>query len=95
MASHEEIVKPTLIENTTMTILYLNDVASAYKIKASDGYVLHDNTLDSNIYDESYENVIGTNPGYSVGTCSCGINYDFAANPREFYAVLRTEVPEI
>ena len=95
MASHEEIVNPTLIENTTMTILYLNNVAIAYKITADDGYVLHDNVLDKTIYDDETDEPTGEVVlGYSAGTKSCGINYDWDANPREFYAVLRSSVPE-
>ena len=95
MASHEEIVNPTLIENTTMTILYLDNVAKAYKIKANDGYVLHDNVLDAYEYDEFTGDPIGQPVlGYSEGTKSCGINYDWDENSREFYAVLRSSVPE-
>ena len=93
MAITYEEVTPTPIENATVRKVLRDGVAGSYYIKANDGYVLHDNTLDTNIYDENYENVIGTNPGYSPGTCSCGINYDWEANPREFYAVLRSEVP--
>lgn len=95
MASYEEIVNPTLIENTAMTILYLNDVPKACKITANEGYVLHDNTLDVYEYDEFTGEQIGeTMLGYSEGTKSCGINYDWDVNPREFYAVLRNSVPE-
>lgn len=96
MASHEEIVNPTLIENATMKILYLDNVAKAYKITANDGYVLHDNVLD--VYEE-FDAITGEpigEPvlGYSDDTKSCGINYDWDANPREFYAVLKSSVPE-
>ena len=95
MASHEEIVNPTLIENTTMKILYLDNVAKAYKITANDGYVLHDNVLDAYEYDEFTGEPIGQPVlGYSAGTKSCDINYDWDENPREFYAVLRSTVPE-
>ena len=95
MASHEEIVNPTLIENATMTILYLDNVAKAYKIKANDGYVLHDNVLDTVVFDEvTREPIEEVVLGYSAGTKSCDINYDWDANPREFYAVLKSTVPE-
>ena len=95
MASYEEIVNPTLIENTTIKILYLNDAAKAYKITANDGYVLHDNVLDTVVFDDVTREPTGEVVlGYSAGTKSCGINYDWDANPREFYAVLRSTVPE-
>lgn len=94
MATTYEIVNPTPIENTTVRKLLINGVHSGYFINANDGYVLHDKGLDTDKYNEDFTEVIGITPGYSAGTCSCGINYDFTANPREFYAVLRTEVPE-
>lgn len=89
-----EEVTPTPIENTTVKKAILNDVPSSYRIKANDGYVLHDKALDMPIYGEDFVTEIGVTLGYSAGTCSCGINYDFTENSREFYAVLRTEVPE-
>ena len=95
MASHEEVVNPTLIENTSMKILYLNNVVKAYKITANNGYVLHDNVLDAYEYDEFTGEPIGQPVlGYSEGTKSCGINYDWDENSRAFYAVLRSSVPE-
>lgn len=91
-----EIVTPTLIENT-ITEKYINSlgVHKAYYLTPVDGYVLHDKAYDyyENFDDEG--NPIGeaTELGFTRGTCSCPANYDFVANPREFYAILETDVP--
>lgn len=91
-----EAVIPAPIENTTVKKAFLNGVATVYYISANDGYVLHDNVLD--VYEEfdatTGEPIGEPVLGYSEGTKSCGINYDWDANPREFYAVLRSSVPE-
>ena len=92
--TYEDII-PTLVENTTMRYLVADGVRRTYNIKANEGYVLHDNTLDTTIYDDETDEPTGeVILGYSEGTKSCGINYDWDANPREFYAVLRSSVPE-
>lgn len=88
-------VNPTPIENTTVRKILIDGVHRGYFINANDGYVLHDNTLDSYDYDEFTGEPIGEPVlGYSEGTKSCGTNYDWGANPREFYSVLRSAVPE-
>lgn len=81
-----EPLEPTLIENTTME-KYINSqgVFKAYRITPNEGYVLHDNTLD-----RETDGVLKL--GYSAGTVSCGYNYDFTTNSREFYAVLADSV---
>lgn len=90
-----EDITPTPVENASVKKAILNGVPSSYRIKANDGYVLHDNTLDSPVYDEITGEETGEIIlGYSEGTKTCGINYDWNANPREFYAVLRDTVPE-
>lgn len=94
MAVTYEELNPTPIENARVRKAFLNRVAKVYYINANEGYVLHDNTLDSPAYVE----IIGGETGgiilgYSEGTKSCGIDYDWDANPREFYAVLRDTVP--
>lgn len=89
-----ELVTPTLIENTTMH-KYINSAGEfkTYRIKANDGYVLHDKDLDTDEFDENFEPTGNVILGYTTGTCSCGANYDFTANTREFYAVLADTVP--
>lgn len=96
MAVREEIVIPSLIENTTMIKLYRDEVFIAYKFRPIDGYVLHDKAYDyyGNFDDEG--NPIGEpiELGYATGTCSCPASYDFTINPREFYTILESDVPE-
>jgi hypothetical protein len=90
-----EDVTPSLIANTTMQKRLFDGVHKTYLITPNEGYVLHDNTLDECEYDpETGELIRVVNLGYTDNTTTCGYNYDFAANSREFYAVLRTEVPE-
>ena len=87
-----EEVNPSLIANTTMQKLLRDGVHQAYKITPVPGFVLHDNTRDWTAPDEvTGEEILYR--GYTTGTASCAANYDFAANPREFYAVPANEVP--
>lgn len=90
----KEPVIPTLIENTSMVKGYVDGVHKAYEITPNEGYVLHDKNydlpvLDDETGDETGEFILG----YRTSTASCLANYDFTANPREFYAVLESEVP--
>lgn len=94
-------VEPTFIPNTTMQKrVEIDDngnetgVIKSFRIAPVDGYVLHDNTYDTIVVDpvtgEETDEVI---LGYRTSTASCGANYDFTANPREFYAVPADSVP--
>lgn len=92
MAYTYEDVIPTLIENTTMQKRLLNGVHRTYMITANEGYVLHDKALDFvESWDENGDPI--TTQGYTTATCTCAAAYDFAANPREFYAVPADSVP--
>lgn len=86
-------VIPSSIENTTMKKgINENGVHKNYTITPIPGYVLHDKANDYTMPDpETMEEVLVL--GYARGTVSCGANYDFVANPREFYAVPETDVP--
>ena len=89
--TYEDVI-PSLIENTTMQKRLRDGVHTTYTIKANEDYVLHDNTMDWTEIDQlTGEETLYL--GYAIGTKSCGANYDFVANPREFYAVLRSSVP--
>lgn len=90
-----ELVTPTLIANTTMyKYINSNGVHSNYRITPNEGYVLHDQKRDWYEEFDDEGNPIGTPIlGFTRGTASCEANYDFIANPREFYAVLATTVP--
>ena len=85
-------VIPTLIENTTMQQRLNDGVPYTYRITPIDGYVIHDKTAEWVDMDLDTGEWI-TKPGYKSGTVSCGANYDFVVNPREFYAVLASSVP--
>lgn len=88
-----EDVTPSLIANTVMQKGFLDGVHKVYIIAPASGYVLHDKALDTDEYDENFELTGNVILGYTTGTCSCGANYDFTANTREFYAVLADTVP--
>lgn len=85
-------VIPSLVENTTMQIRVVDGVPRSYWITPVPGYVLHDNGRDWTDEDpETGEEIVKL--GFTRGTATCGANYDFTANPREFYAALESEVP--
>lgn len=78
----------TFIPNTNMEIILINDVETAYTITPKEGYKLHAKELDEKDFDE--ETMMVTDeivPGFTTGTKTCHINYDFEENPRKFYAV--------
>ena len=83
MAYTYEDVNPTLIANTAMQRMLKDGVFKVYRITPNEGYVLHDKDLDFTT-PEDLENPV---QGYTTGTCTCAAWYDFAANPREFFAV--------
>lgn len=94
-----EDVTPPIIANTIMQKRFIDGVFKVYTIKAIDGYVLHDNTLDYQssdhitgepLFDEDGNALITL--GYATGTKTCAASYDFVANPREFYAALENSV---
>lgn len=87
-------VVPTLIENTTMQVKIKDGVDYQYTIVPNVGYVLHDNTYDTLEHNEDMTEVINTIPGYRRSMATCAFAYDFTVNPREFYAVLESEVDE-
>lgn len=86
MAIKFKEITPSPIENTTVKKAILNGVFSSYRISAKEGYKLHDNTLDDFELDENGNETDNIILGYSEGTKSCGANYDWDENPREFYA---------
>lgn len=97
------------IPNVIITPIIHNGTLRGYDLAPINGYVLHDNAGDYEEVDmftqEPTGRIIFT---YSVGSCSCGANYDFstvtvtdengvnhtAYGSREFFARPRTEVPE-
>ena len=81
-----------LIPNTDITILLIDGVENSYHITPQDGYKLHAKELDTKGFDEEAQSETDeVVPGFTTGTKSCHIGYDFLLNPREFYTVLATE----
>ena len=92
MAWTYDTVTPTPIPNATVERGYSNGVHKIFRITPNEGYVLHDNAGDWT--DIDLETGAETErEAFYRGSCSCGANYDFVANPREFYTVLESGVP--
>lgn len=87
MAIIYETMTTPLIPNTVMWEGKNDGVLERYRIQAVDGYVLHDKNRD---YTENGVLKLG----YTTAIASVVANYDFTANPREFYAVPMGDVPE-
>ena len=93
MAIRRELLTPTLLDNTVMNKVFINDVHELYEITPNEGYVLHDNSYD--IYAEYDENGNGIGDvilGYRTSTASCTVA-QFNNNTYEFYAVPASSVP--
>ena len=104
-----EEVTPSLIPNTTMKKGILNGVHKNYQITPLDGYVLHDNTLNLDVFDDITFEVIGVKFGYSPSShyTTCSANYDFTTHTvtaengvsytaygnRDFFAIPESTVP--
>lgn len=89
--TYEDII-PSLIENTVMQKMLKDGIHKTYVIGPTDGYVLHDASrdwiyIDPNTMEETLK------LGYTTGTATVAASYDFAANPRELYAVPADSVP--
>ena len=89
-----ETLNPTPIENVTVQKVFSDGVHRRYYITANEGYVLHDNMLDYYMdYDENNNGIGDVILGFYAGTRTVVATYDFTTNPREFYAVLESEIP--
>lgn len=89
MALVKEPITPSLIANTSMVKGILNGVHETYEITPNENYVLHDKGMDEEVFDPNTLQPTGEiKLGFRRSTATCAANYDFATNPREFYAVL-------
>lgn len=81
-------ISPTPIENTVMTQVYRDGVHMVTRILPLPGFVLRDKAGDWEDPDtkERFD-------AYYTGSCSCGADYDFGENPRQFHAVKAETVP--
>lgn len=94
MVITREDLTTSLIENTSMKKVFHDDAHVQYEITPNEGYVLHDNTYDTPVFDEETFTETGEVVlGYRTSTASVSARYDFEANLRELYAVLATDVP--
>lgn len=77
-----EKMPQTLIPNTIMKKIFIDNIHKAYSIQPLNGYVLHDNTMDIDIIDEITFEIIGKKFGYSPSNVdvTCGVNYDFISH---------------
>lgn len=90
-----EEIKPSPITNTTAIKGFVDGVHRNIRITPNEGYVLHDKSLDYYMdYDKEGNGIGDVILVFYEGTRSVRYDYDFAANPREFYAVLESEMPE-
>lgn len=76
-----------LIPNITIKKRYIDGVFKVYVIEPNDGYTLHDKNLDVEEMDNSTMLPTGNIIlGFYTGVTTVKYDYDFTANPREFYA---------
>lgn len=88
----------TLFENTTMyrRVDDTTNVLKGYRIYPIEGYVLHSTGYDVEVFDEETMEPTGEIlPGFIPypAFVQVGYNYDFEANPMQFYAVPQDSVP--
>lgn len=88
---YEEVI-PSPIENATTVKGIVDGVHRNYRISPNEGYVLHDKRDDFVEIDPDTEEEI-TRLAFFRGMCSCRFDYDFVANPYEFYTVPEDSVP--
>lgn len=95
MAYTYELMNPSPIENAEVKKRYRDGVHNGYTLKPITGYVMHDKGYDHNVLDEETMEETGeVILGFRTAEASVAANYDFVANPREFYCVLENEMPE-
>ena len=82
-------ISPAPIENTVMTAVHRDGVHMVTRIIPMPGFVLHDKAGDWEEPDTRKKV-----EAYYTGSCSCGAQYDFGENPRQFYAVKAETVPQ-
>lgn len=85
-----------IIENATVE---LSSTGRTYRIKANEGYVLHDGRRDFQATDAEGEPLFDENgepimvEAFTRLQISCSVSYDFTANPWNLYTKLESEVP--
>ena len=78
----------SLIPNTICEAREVNGKVSDYLIRPSEGYKLHEITLDEPVFDEETgEETNKVKCGYTTGFTTVGANYDWSKNERKIYAI--------
>ena len=77
----------SFVPNTRMAI-YENSSGrqTQYRFYPNDGYVMHVKSVDLEIYDETFTNIIGYTELYGSGMKSVPINYDFSVVVQDAYS---------
>lgn len=77
-----------LIENTQCEAREKDGKVISYLIRPSEGYKLHEITLDEAVIDEeTLEETGEIRKGFTTSYVTAGADYDFTRNEREIYAV--------
>lgn len=76
-----------LIENTLCEAREKDGKIISYLIRPSEGYKLHEISLDEVVMDENGNETGEIKKGFTTAYVTCGANYDFEKNDREIYAV--------
>lgn len=69
-----------------------NENIISYRISPSDGYKLHEITLDEKVIDENGNETDKTKLGFTTSYITAGANYDFEKNERQIYAVKEDDI---
>ena len=76
-----------LIENTLCEARVKDGTMVSYRIRPAEGYKLHEVSLDQMEVDECGNETGEIILGFTESYVTAGLNYDFAINEREIYAV--------
>ena len=78
-----------LIDNTFCEARVKNDKIISYRIYPTEGYKLHEITLDEKVLDEYGNETNEIKFGYTESYVTAGVDYDFVKNERQIYAVAK------
>lgn len=74
-----------LIENTLCEAREKDGKVISYLIRPSEGYKLHEITLDENVVDAEGNETGEIKQGFTTSYITAGADYDFTENPRQIY----------
>lgn len=77
-----------LLDNSVCEARIVDGKVMSYRIRALDGYKLHEISLDEIVFDDETGMETGEiKKGYTKSYLTAGANYDFVKNDREIYCV--------